>query len=760
MSDSPLKHLFNDKIPPPIDLIDTVQILGFSVTALRSILYLDMLLHEIYEGNLEPIVQIPSEKLDEFSGYKKRITILSNENRSKLEKCYKPPQFYSNIITIKETALIIYFHGLIVYEKVTPAIVEQSRNRTLNNFNYGFVATETTEEEFYTPIVIGIYTRSSYFDAFRDVLSALYQILLESYENSDKRLGQIASSFEFYKLSYFLLYKTIIPPYDIKLSLHLGSRSIDLPTDRYSGLPHNESCIAVLMDLIDIDKIIKIWEGIILNTHTAILSSNEPLLFSLVEAFKMLTFPVPYILGVFHVTSACCKDFLDSPTPYLAGVNSAIANFKECVRAFENLNVFDLDSNTLLTRETSLLCGCAKRPIYYKLKLAKTYYYVDPDRIEEYQLTMVEEFVNDTEFVSKAREMIGITDRVEKTQCFISLVRQAFLGFFRLVKAADYFMELQSGSSFFDLNKRKFIDSVELCNGEKCKMSKFWENFLESQTVNMLFSYYKKFDNNYQQRYREIIDLSQYQVEDENGFKLHLYQQGRTLDLLQTLMKENMEKQPKSSEEGFKLNSFKIMANEILEILLKNPGFYDSSLAFNKRQGTIGRNIIPLNKTDPKCNMFYGEFGILRFYNVLFYDISDENLLNYWDSLENPDFNMQTWEGVLLKLMFCLKTDKDLKQAELALEIILKLNSINDKRLPSHHVGRVIEKIHNIDASKLEALCRVKGFLGKLARQYLTLYDSPGEVSRMNSDGTLGQTVAYARNSSFRNMSEDCEEFS
>lgn len=180
-----------------------------------------------------------------------------------LETTQNLPKFFSTTIT-NEKGVFTHMHCLITYEKISPTIIEKSKNRINKTGLLNFIPRcenskikRENEPSFYVPVALCIMTHSNYIDLFRNILESLYLHISEISLEENPDISTLLSSTEFMKTCLFLLNDTIIPPNDTRITLKVGKDSIPIPIEYQSRLPHNESCVAVLIDLIDIRNVIE-----------------------------------------------------------------------------------------------------------------------------------------------------------------------------------------------------------------------------------------------------------------------------------------------------------------------------------------------------------------------------------------------------------------------------------------------------------------------------------------------------------------------
>lgn len=179
-----------------------------------------------------------------------------------LESFKNIPRYFSTTLT-NQDGISKHLHCLITYEKINPELIEKSKSRPSKTGLFNFIPRESRKipssdrKDYYVPIALCLMTKSSYIDLFRNILELLYLYVSQICINENKEISMLISSTEFIKTCCFLLNDTIIPPKDIQININIGNDPIPIPVDYYANLSHNESCVAILIDLLDIRNIIE-----------------------------------------------------------------------------------------------------------------------------------------------------------------------------------------------------------------------------------------------------------------------------------------------------------------------------------------------------------------------------------------------------------------------------------------------------------------------------------------------------------------------
>ncbi|CAG9326655.1 SCD1_2 [Blepharisma stoltei] len=724
-----MEELFREDSPPGIRLIDSIAILGLTLKSLRN-----MFLEGKQSGTPEVIVQLPPTSNTVTTG---QINMIFTSQTISLEKTQGMPKYFSTTIT-NEKGIFTHFHCLITYEKINPHIIEMSKNRLYKPKFFDFIPREYPSppnnfEDYYVPIALCLMTHSNYIDLFRNILESLYLHTLDILQNENKEISRLLSSTEFMKTCCFLLNDTIIPPPDVQINLHIGKDQIAIPIEIYSRLSHNESCVAVLIDLIDIRNVIEFWESILLNKHAFLLSCNEYLLYLVLEAFKILLFPMKWTLSYIPVLAEGGVDVLGIPTPVLIGINSDHISAEEAIEADDSATILDIDSNILYTSEKSVLCDCVKANISRKIQLAKAYYYVNSDRLSTFRMTSLEENLEDKLFVKTARKLLETWDDTERDQIFVSLIRHAFFNEFivGISKFSD-FTYLDTQDNNWKIHKQLFLEKVKNCTS-KCTMTNFWGLFLDSVTFNQFLDYYEKFDESLLDQFLNILESIR-----KEDYKIFTNKKCYTLDLQCEITSkqfyEGIEKKlssfdPSDSAQKFAKNSCLEMLNEIKEIFayyhMHYENQYFSGIPLKKTRSLLAGS--PISTIEASfADVYYGEFGIIQMIQTLIQPImKKKDFRNFCTSeeiiMDNIMYDIKVssqWEPVVVKFLYLLKKDKKYTNFQQLAELCMHINLLETERLPRHHACKIIEKLYTEDPNNLIPFSESHGKLKQLAEKY------------------------------------------
>ncbi|CAG9326026.1 SCD1_1 [Blepharisma stoltei] len=724
-----MEKLFREENSPPIRLINSIAILGLQVKSLRNIL-----IEGKTSGVPEVILQLPPTSKAISPG---QINMIFTSRTVDLETVQNLPKFFSTTIT-NEKGVFTHMHCLITYEKISPTIIEKSKNRLNKSGLLNFVPRNERSKilkengpSYYVPVALCIMTHSNYIDLFRNILESLYLHISEICQEENPDISSLLASTEFMRTCLFLLNDTIIPPNDIQISLKVGKDNIPVPIEYESRLPHNESCVAVLIDLIDIRNVIEFWESILLNKHAFLVSCNEYLLYLVLEAYKILLFPMKWSLSYIPVMPVHDVDYMEIPTPILIGINSNVISVEEAKRADSDATILDIDSNILYTSEKPLLCDCVKSKISKKIQLAKAYYYVNRNRLNTFRMHSLEQNLEDNQYVSTAKKLLSTPEGPERDEIFVSLIRHAFFKEFviGIGKFSDY-LSYRTMKKEYEMQKDLFLQEVKTCG--TCTMKEFWKQFLDSVTFMQFLDFYEKFDDSSQQRFCRIVhdmNIRSYEYFSKSScYELLLASEVSPRELYEQVEAAINSFEAKTSQEKFIKCSATEMIEAIKEKIFKHDMEYDR-VGFNegrKRSKSLIVGSSPMSNLEMNfTDVYYGEFGIIQVMDALMAPLTRAQFRSIGTS-ENQIFskletNKDNWQPLVLKFLFSLRKNKKNWDAYKLLDICFLINKADSSKLPKRLTANIIEKAYNSSPTIIYDLLNsdlMDGELRRLAEAY------------------------------------------
>jgi DENN (AEX-3) domain len=659
--------------------------------------------------------------------------MLFSDSKVLIEKEYKNPYFFSFKFT-KPTGNFLCAHCLQTYEKISPSIIENSRDRRYKNKDYGIKLSEDQSIEVvkYLPVTICILTETEYVDVFRQILQSLYLIT----DKKPNNINKFIASVEFFKTAFFLANEPIVPPRFFNLNIKIADDFIKLPVETSSKLSVNSTSLAFLIDLIDLKYIITVWEGVVFNYPIFIMSSNEYLLYLIIDAFEQLIYPLKWASTVISILREDTKRLISSPFPIFAGVNNKEYTIEFIKSNSENPIILDIDNKSLFYNFDSFLCECCSRPLLNKLKLIKAYYSVAPDRIFLIDIKGLEENISDQKLLDKARNLITNKDQVSRENDFLELIRSLFLDFFQKLNDTKLFMnKKENEDEFMD---QEFVNALEKCEKNDCKMPYFWTNVFDSMSFGDYIMYYEKKDDCPMKKFKNLYKEKNFQSNDiyDYEYSIDISQ----IDMIQALVSISQEYSPSSSIEAYNKKSFDLLSKEITSALLSQQFFYSEGHKFKsfcdldsvsesfgdnkktcKLQKISGSAEIIFHRLfcseNKNFNFFYGEYGVIRTSKVFMVIVNEKNFGQFNKIFETKFVKQDSWQEILLTLLNLLKYRKSTWDIQKIGELLCKLNKLNTKAIPIYYSALIVEELYKNNLESM--LLNTKGKLQKLKNDYL-----------------------------------------
>ena len=683
--------------------------------------------------------------------------VVSLENHSPL------PRFFATSLT-NEKNVYTYLHCLFVYEPISPVIIDASKSRVLPYDFFQFVNGENESltpftGSLYAPVVICIKSKHNFIDFFRLVLKSLYLHMSDLYFE-DPVLGPAMNSIEFLKYSSVLLNDLIVPPNNIQFSLKIGRHTLLLPYESTEGMVHNESAVAILVDLIDIGNIIDFWEIMILNKHAFLMSSNEYLLFIMIEGFKSLLFPLTWTCNIIPVLSPHLIDFIECPVPILIGLNSTRISKETALSSEQDKVVLDIDSNMIYCKPISTICQCIRSNISKKLQLVKTYYYTSSQRLANYRNLQMEKAIGDREFVEEARKLLTVKDRRCKENMFVDLVKRVFFSVFLqgLGKFEEFISKADDHKIVFD--KLRFIESQGFC--KRCKDKEFWKNVVDTSNFEQFIGYYGKFDQSFVARFTEIVK----KVKEGGGlggseaaYSFDIKAGMPAKNILEILICGVNEICADNNETRFKKKSSVEILKELIEMLSQHKTFYEESSYMGSNY--LRRNSFTLR---PQAfseyrgvqNTFYGCFGIIRCISTIF-SLGNPLIfskLTYVHTRLSEEILLQAavrpkkYEAIVVKLLYLVKQDEEFSNYQALLNLLFFINNKCPEMLPKHIAVFILNRISKIDPESINRISSNDGILGEIAKAIDKTQTDITSVEKSYSKDDFSRTIRRLRTSS------------
>jgi hypothetical protein len=597
-------------------LVQTVFIMGLSPKTLRN-----MFLDDILTGKPEIIAQLPvSSNLSNHI-----LNAIFHPFELKLLKSPKFPVFYSNSLT-DSSGKTEYFHCLRLFEKISPTILELTKERRNLPGFMDFVSNavegpEEKELEFFTEIVFCLKTSSKEIDLFRKILKNFYSSL-HSFEGF---WNNCIVSVEFLKGLVFLLNDLMAPAPGVRLFFEIGRQKIEVPRENNENIGNYESCIAILMDLLDIKNIIAIWECILLEKSVVLMSANSYNIYLVMQAFVSLVFPFKPSQFCIPIIDPNELPSLLSNKPLIVGLSPGKKTFEDFKMIDSDLNLLNIDSNFLSLSKDLVLCDCFRARLGQKLQYLKAHYYVDPERLNIYRMTSLEKAINETHFFKQVRRLADERSFKNKSRLFVELVRKVFFCVF-LENLSDFpkFL-IDQALSGLEFQKDLFMQKVKKCSN--CQIEDFWNELFSGNCFKeFIESYEKKAENSL--RFLMLCEKFQGSSKSLKEEENHLTLTSRisTKKLFKSIFHhfgEFQDSQKNQVCKKFTADTGILLLEDyrksILELPEPNPGLKKHKIF----QGSLDSAYFDKRELEVP-NIFYGDFCILQMMKGLVMPIGDK----------------------------------------------------------------------------------------------------------------------------------------
>ena len=287
------------------------------------------------------------------------------------------PKIYSIVLT-NEKGIHSYLYILLFYDKISDLTeVKTNLNRNSNAI---------TAEMQYCPISIIISTFYPNLDFFRNLLLNVYKIIKFDYsillnlnsnsneKNSPKTNNTTTSNIDFEKIKSFqkiellnylnFCYELPRPPNKSIFSLNMRFEKINYKLLSLGEIPTNDYCIDILFNTLEYSVIIKLFIAALFEKHIILISNQNMPLFCICESLRYLIFPFRWLHLYIPNLPYEQISFLDSPMPYLIGLNTSKTNAQDLINSFPSHIICDVGTSTLYGNISNL-----KLPINEEMKI-------------------------------------------------------------------------------------------------------------------------------------------------------------------------------------------------------------------------------------------------------------------------------------------------------------------------------------------------------------------------------------------------------
>ena len=409
------------------------------------------------------------------------------------------PKIYPIVLTNKK-GVHSYLYILLFYDK----IFEISENKNSSTRNSNLIGSEVQ----YCPISIIIASHHSNVDFFKELLKNFYKIIkfdssiIMNYaeKNNMKNNG---NTIDVEKIKLFqkvellnymkFCYEILRPPNKSILTLNLRFDKIKYKFQSLTEIPTSDYCMDVLFNSLEISVIIKLYIALLFEKHIIIIANQNMPLFCICESIQRLLFPFrwlhPYVPNLPYDQIG----YLDSPLPYLIGINSSRTSAQDLNNSFPSHIICEVGTSTLYGNVSNL-----KLPINEEMKIKTKLLLLKSKYKNNYDEFDVEGHSND----SSGRTTKISTDEYEDVDFKLSFAQNVQNIFFRIFKRnlMNVKKEYITNNVF---NSQKFLNSFD---DEEYKL--FFEKIINTEAFEFFISSMKYLDNSLSRQFNLIYNYA------------------------------------------------------------------------------------------------------------------------------------------------------------------------------------------------------------------------------------------------------------
>ena len=474
----------------------------------------------------------------------------------------KKPIIYSIVLT-NDKGINSYLYILLFYEKVKNNDFNNSSLYPLNNHK---------SEELYFPVSIIIISYYSHIEFFRKLLVEFYKIIkldflsinnntsgyltLNSFSNNTNKKDKIRTFQKLEFINYLHFCEELIrPPNKSMFILNTRFNSLEYKFNSFQEIPTNDYCIELLFNTLEISVIIKLFTALLYEKHILIIANQNLPLFCICESLKLLLFPLRWPHTYIPNLPYDQIRFLESPTPYLMGINSPLINLQSLIEQFPSNIICDVNTSTLYGNFSNLTLPIneeirIKRKLL-KLKSKHNNSYDEIDYGEINSSFILSNKTNSRETINSNSEDI---DEIDWQLSFAQNVQNIFFGLFRN-NLANIKNEYISGNIF---NGQKFLNSFKDSDNKF-----FFEKLINTLIFEDFIGSMQYFDDSFSRQYNNIImneyDKKSIALNKKNKYFIYKFK----------MLKNINENNDNSGNYNEKINIIKNY-NEISDIIEKN----------------------------------------------------------------------------------------------------------------------------------------------------------------------------------------------
>ena len=592
--------------------------------------------HSVNSSNLKPqlLFSIPSSPNMKQSVLENTLQF-SFPNGIDISYYEQRPKIYSILFTDRESNNY-YYYILLFYEKINDYA---KGSKSSSNRNSDINVSET----YYCPISIIIWSDYGNIDFFRGLLINFYKIIKFDYSylnnnninnniimnglKNSRNNGSINSNFDkdkilsFQKvelLNYFnFCFELPRPPNASIFSLNMRFDKVDYKFQSLLEIPTNDFCLDVLFNTLEISVIIKLFVALLFEKFIIIISNQNMPLFCICESLRYLLFPFEHSFVYIPNLPFDKKDILDSPVPYLIGINTSEISAEELINPYRI--VCEVGTSTLYGNTSKLKLPLKEEmKIKSKLILLRSKYRNVYDNIEPNNSLNNKNLSKRSSKVFKEDEINADDDGVDFNLSFAQNVQNIFFSVFK-----NNMRNIREYIKNNNFNSQRFLSSFK---NEEYKL--FFDIIVKTSAFEIFINSMSFLDDCLSRKFNTICK-SEYEINKEKKEQKNYYKYSFTI--------------PKKLNKLFKISEFKEIYDEYSEI---------SNLLEDNKNKNI-KSPITINECS-KCSYksIKQQYCYLNFYgkdNFISFALDNRNNFFYKNIIKNEIIELYR---VILKVYY------------------------------------------------------------------------------------------------------------
>ena len=254
---------------------------------------------------------------------------------------------YSIVLT-NEKGIHLYLYILLFYEKIKE---DDLSSNTLNAQN---------PEPHYFPVSIIFSSYYSNIDFYRKLLIEFYKIIKFEFAaiNNNENINNFSNningkdkirSFQNLELLDNLIFciELLCAHNKSILTINMRFDTLKYKFNSLQEMPNNDFCIEILFNSLEISIIIKLFTALLFEKHIIIIANQNLPLFCIGESLNLLLFPLRWPHIYIPNLPYAQINYLESPTPYIMGINSPLIDIQNLVEQFPSNIICDVNTSTL-----------------------------------------------------------------------------------------------------------------------------------------------------------------------------------------------------------------------------------------------------------------------------------------------------------------------------------------------------------------------------------------------------------------------------